>query len=194
LWSKNLFLEINITFTLKVLVVSGVPRRGIRWELVGMIFSVLMLLGLLMPSVTVQTTLFGTIVDMNSWLGSLNSIVCLVGGIIGMIGVFLTLMAGEYAINEGLAVFGSSVTLTSSFLYLIERIGASINYMAFKVPYAYYLYVYQGEWRYTILLYHDIPVYLATLQIPLGSIITCLSALIVVILFLALLGGYWRRR
>lgn len=169
------------------------PRRGARWELVGMFFAILMMLGLLVPTVTVQTTLFGTVVDMNAWFGSLNSVVCLVGGIIGIIGVFLTFVAKEYAINEGLAVFGSSVVLTSSFLYLAGRIGASINFMALKVPYAYYIYVYQGEWRF-LLLYRDIPVYLATLQIPLGPIITCTSALIVVILFLALLGGYWRRR
>ncbi|MEM3465576.1 MAG: hypothetical protein QXW47_09645 [Candidatus Jordarchaeales archaeon] len=169
------------------------PRRGVRWELVGMVFSILMLLGLLIPTITIQTTIFGTIVDLSIWFGSLNNIVCLVGGIIGIIGVFLTFVSGEYAINEGLAVFGSSVTLTSSFLYLAGRIGASINYIALKVPYAYYFYIYQGEWRYTI-LYRDIPVYLATFQIPLGPIITCVSALMVVILFLALLGGYWRRR
>ncbi|MBS7288257.1 MAG: hypothetical protein KIH01_05815 [Candidatus Freyarchaeota archaeon] len=169
------------------------PRRGVRWELVGLLFALLMLLGLLIPALTVQTTLFGTVVDLNSWFGSLESIVCLVGGIIGLIGVFLTFVAGEYAINDGLAVFGSSVTLTASLLYISGRIGSSINLLTLKVPYAYYFHIYRGEWQYTV-LYRDIPIYLATLQIPLGPIITCLSALMVVILFLALLGGYWRRR
>ncbi|MEM1659408.1 MAG: hypothetical protein QXK94_10290 [Candidatus Jordarchaeales archaeon] len=168
------------------------PRRGARWELIGMLFAILMMLGLLVPTVTIQTTLFGTVVDMDAWFGSLNSIVCLIGGIICIIGVFLTFATKGYAINEGLAIFGGSVALTSSFLYLAGRVGASINYMLLKVPFAYYLYIYQGEWHY-VLLYRDIPIYLATLQIPLGPIVTCVSAFIVIVLFLALLGGYWRR-
>ncbi len=168
-------------------------RRGVRWELVGAVFSVIMLLGLLIPTVTIQTTIFGAVVDFNAWFGSLSSIVCLVGGIIGLIGAFLAFIAERYAINEGLTVFGASVALTSSFLYLVDKIGASTNLMLLKIPYAYYFYIYRGEWHFTI-LYYNIPVYLARLQIPLGPLITCASALIIVIIFLALLGGYWRRR
>ncbi|MHA1578884.1 MAG: hypothetical protein ACTSUQ_04530 [Candidatus Freyarchaeota archaeon] len=166
---------------------------GISSEAVGLIFSLLMLLGLIIPVLTIQTTIFGTVVDLNYWLGATENLVCLIGGIIAIIGVFLTFAAKEYAISQGLSIFGSSVTLTASFLYLIGRIGATTNLSVIGIPYAYQLYVYRGQWQYTI-LYHDIPVYLTTLQIPLGPIITCVSAFIVVIVFLALLGGYWRRK
>ncbi|MBS7249240.1 MAG: hypothetical protein KIH08_01410 [Candidatus Freyarchaeota archaeon] len=169
------------------------PKGGLSANLVGLIFAILMSFGLLVPLLNIQQTIFGTQISMPLWLGELENIICLIGTIIALIGVFLSFAAKEYAISEGLTIFGASVTLTAAFLYLFPRIGGSTNLEILKVPYATYWYYYQGQWQYTI-LYNNIPVYLSSLQLPLGPIITCISAFIVVIVFLALLAGYWRRR
>jgi uncharacterized membrane protein YkgB len=168
-------------------------RTGLSANLVGLIFTILMGFGLLVPLLNIQQTIFGTQISMPMWLGELENLLCIIGTIIALIGVLLSLAAKEYAISGGLTVFGASVALTASFLYLVPRIGGSTNLELLRVPYATYFYYYQGQWQYTI-LYNNIPVYLSSLQLPLGPIITCISAFIVVIVFLAILGGYWRRR
>lgn len=168
-------------------------KSGISATALGLLFILLMFIGIFIPLLNIQTTLFGTIFQVNYWIGELEWLVCLIASIIAIIGAFLSLTVKQYAISEGLTVFGASVALTAAFLYMLPRIGASTNLSIVQIPYASYWYLYQGQWQYTILFY-NIPVYLASLQIPLGPIITCLSAFIAVIIYLALLGGYWRRR
>ncbi|MFB0561254.1 MAG: hypothetical protein ACETWM_08570 [Candidatus Lokiarchaeia archaeon] len=167
-------------------------RRGISAAALGLLFILLMFFGLFIPLLNIQTTLLGTIFEVNYWLFELENLVCLIASIIAIIGAFLTFGAKEYAISEGLTIFGASVALTASFLYMLPRIGASTNLSVLQVPYASFWYFYQGQLQYTV-LFNNIPVYLASLQIPLGPIITCLSAFLAVIIYLALLGGYWRR-
>ena len=168
------------------------PRtRGISLFALSVIFTILLAFGLIVPVFTFQTTLFGTITDTVYWFGTLENLICLIGFIVTLIGVFLSFAATEYAIAEGLTIFGATAALVASFLYLITRIGGSTNLTLVSAPYAAY-YSYQGQWQYTI-LYQNIPVYLSTFQIPLGPIITCFSAFVIVLVFLALLGGYWRR-
>lgn len=168
-------------------------RRGISAAALGLLFILLMFFGIFIPLLNIQTTLFGTIFEVSYWFGEIENFVCLIAAIIALIGAFLTFAAKEYAISEGLTIFGSSIALTAAFLYMLPRIGASTNLSVLQVPHASFWYFYQGQLQYTI-LFNNIPIYLTSLQIPLGPIITCFSAFIAVIIYLALLGGYWKRR
>ncbi|WXG39222.1 MAG: hypothetical protein WED07_00045 [Candidatus Freyarchaeum deiterrae] len=158
----------------------------------SVIFAILLFFGIIFPVLTIQTTLFGTIVDSSFWFSTLEGIICIVAFIVTILGVFLSFSASEYAIAEGLTIFGSTTALVTSFLFLIRRIGGTTNLQILNVPSVYYYYYYQGQWQYSI-MFNNIPVYLSTLQIPLGPIITCFSAFVIVIIFFALLGGYLRK-
>ncbi len=168
-------------------------RLDISAAALGLLFVLLMFFGLFIPLLNIQTTLLGTNFQIDYWLFELENIVCLIASIIAIIGAFLTLGAKEYAISEGLALLGTSIALTASFLYMIPRIGATTNPAILQLPSYVSWYIYPGVWQYTLVV-HQIPVYLTSLQIPLGPIITCFSAFIAVIIYLALLGGYWRRK